>query len=332
MSIPQHCRIAGGLVSGGQVSGAIDKHVEAAIALGEAQYRASDFSEAVKTLRQAVDQARGITDASLPWKASLQLANALQLVREMDEAGLIYDRLLREIREGRVVVSAPDAANAQIGSGVLMHKRGMPEAGIERVDAGIAILEQSVGENHPSWTTAVHNRAVLLMAGGDLEGARDGLSSAVEAWRRLVGPDHVNTLNAMIQLGDVQRRLGDMDAAQELLKQAVPAVERTLGPSTRLTLKGIQDLAELYAARGEWPEALAHIDRVAQIHTDFSGEDDPRTWYARAQRVQYAGEAGQAVSVITELRAIEREAIDRFGSDNRFARAIRRMRSAREEP
>jgi tetratricopeptide (TPR) repeat protein len=140
------------------------------------------------------------------------------------------------------------------------------KAALERA---LAILEQSLGPEHPNIASAVNNLGLVLQDLGDLAGARAAFERALAMAEAAYGQDHPAVAIRVNNLGEVMRQQGDLAGARAALERALAIDEAAFGPhhpevATDVNNLGmvLQDLGDLAGARAHYERALA-IDEAA---------------------------------------------------------------------
>jgi eukaryotic-like serine/threonine-protein kinase len=293
-----------------------------------------------------LDRARALAEspylADRSWTIDVNRANALQLLGRRAEARAVYEALLAKADAAPSSASAVDRARVLINSGVLMHQMGERDEGESRVLAGRDAVVSAFGDDHPLAITAEHNFAIIRMARGDTAGAIERFESVIAKWSRVVGPTHTSTLNARLQLADLYRRAKRLDEAESILHELPAQLDEALGHDHILAIGAVQSQAELAAARSDWPAAIERMRECVRRYEVRRGDDDPGTWYARAMLVDYRRRGSDAAASPTpesrlqdwraQLDRLLTEATTRFGDNDRYVRAIRRLRDGTPAP
>lgn len=290
----------------------------------------------------AIDQAQSFSEAKelddRSWALDVNRANAFQLLGRRQEARSIYDTLLARADAAPGTISAVDRARVLINSGVLMHQMDQRDEGEARVLAGRDAVIAALGPDHPLAITAEHNYAILRMARGDTAGAIEKFDAVISMWSRVAGPDHASTLNAQLQLADLYRRAKRFDDAAAILRDLPARLDASLGPDHILAVGAVQSEAELAAARSDWPQAIERMRECVRRYESRRGDADPATWYARAMLLDYQRRGSahadtsdtvrESIDWRGQLDRLLTDAESRFGADDRYVKAVRRLRDA----
>ena len=87
-----------------------------------------------------------------------------------------------------------------------------------------------MGSDHVDLAKMLNNLALLLRAGGSLEGALEALQRAIAIWNKALGTDKSpEVAMALCELGIVWWRKGDVDRASVHLEKGVKMLKKTLG-------------------------------------------------------------------------------------------------------
>lgn len=217
---------------------------------------------------------------------ALQVAVQLHRLRELDNAELIYRRVLDVL---------PDQSDALHFLGILLHQRGRNDEAIEHIEKSIA-LDPSMPDRHnnlgnvllelerrdeaadayrqvialnPEHADAYNNLGALLRAQGHLAEARDAYLKAVE-----FDPEHVDAYN---NLGNLMSGQGETNQAVAYYCKAItlmpdhPQARRLLGIAY-YTLGQLDKAAEVF---GQWMKEAPDNPIAQHMYAATSGQGVP---------------------------------------------------------
>ena len=217
---------------------------------------------------------------------ALQVAVQLHRLRELDNAELIYRRVLEVLPE------QPDALHFL---GILLHQRGRNDEAIEFIEKSIAFGPELADRHNnlgnvllelerrdeaaaayrrvialkPDHADAYNNLGAVLRAEGLLAEARDAYLKAVE-----IDPEHVDAYN---NLGNLMSAQGEIKQAVAYYCQAItlmpdhPQARRLLGIAY-YTLGQVDKAAEVF---GQWLQEEPDNPIAQHMFAATSGRDVP---------------------------------------------------------
>jgi serine/threonine protein kinase/tetratricopeptide (TPR) repeat protein len=175
----------------------------------------------------------------------------------------------------------PRSAEAYLAQGALAHilyHRGRPDAEVlEMADSAAQGLERTLGPDHPSTQTALHNLGLALRDAGKLP-------EAIVLFERLrdiriakLGPDHENTLATLGNLAGAYGEVGRLPDAIALFERVRDGLIAKLGPDHPGTLTTLNNLAGAYRTARRLPEAITLYERVRDVQIAKVGPDHADT-------------------------------------------------------
>lgn len=216
---------------------------------------------------------------------ALQVAVQLHRLRELDNAELLYERILA------AVPSHPDAVHFL---GILLHQRGRNDEALQRIDTSIAIDPSADRHNNlgnvflelerhadaeaafrqalflePGHANATNNLGALLRAQGRTDEARAAYLRAIE-----LDPTHVDAYN---NLGNLLAATGDVQQAVACYCKAIaltpghPQARKFLGVAY-YTLGEIDKAAAVFR---EWLDNEPDNPVALHLHAASSGQNVP---------------------------------------------------------
>jgi tetratricopeptide (TPR) repeat protein len=230
---------------------AIERHAEAALARFTVEPRT------LASLRNAqglLHLAAGEPDAAIG-----RFADAVDLVARTPDG------------EHRLQAPLNNYANALAAAGRYAEAR----AALERARA---IVERSLGPDHPSQVGYASNLGFIADRQGETADARRYLESAVSLGEQVLGADHPGVYEARNNLAVFHFARGDLDIAEALFERALSAARKHLGPDHPSLGRVIGNLALCESERGNpegalvrYDEALALAERSLDAdHTDIA--------------------------------------------------------------
>ena len=154
-----------------------------------------------------------------------------------------------------------DHVAALIRLGNLELKLGrLPEA--ERLlTEAIAVGDRHLGAEHASLGAALNELSRLHLKQSDYSRAEPVLERLLQI-ARAKGERHPDVATALAGLAVAKRGLGDETSAEMLYRRALRIREDVLPPEHMAIVVTLEQLAETCAARGNFAEALVHLERA----------------------------------------------------------------------
>ncbi len=143
--------------------------------------------------------------------------------------------------------------------------------------AAVEVQKRSLGLEHPSTLTSMHNLALTYQRQGQLEKAEKLLLEVLEARRRPLGAEHPDTLASMNNLALTYREQGRWEEAEKMQLEVSEATKRMLGAEHPDTLTSTNNLALIYREQGRWEEAEKMQLEVSEATKRMLGAEHPDT-------------------------------------------------------
>lgn len=184
-----------------------------------------------------------------------------------DAAQQSFERAMKEAekfkeKDPRLVTSMNNLASA-------LHARGQFTEAVDLLDRALTIREKQVGKNSPQLSMLVDNLAAVYASA-------EQHAEESPYLERLVAIYEANLPQP--KLFDAYKRLGlsyrsqKRDAeAEPIFRKAIKAAEDAKGPDNPDLIVPVGNLAEILAAAGKRPEAIALFDRQAGLITKTKG-------------------------------------------------------------
>jgi tetratricopeptide (TPR) repeat protein len=138
----------------------------------------------------------------------------------------------------------------------------------------LALMKNTLGEDHPDRLGFLHNLANYYGAAGRLEEALPLLERALFLMKNKLGEDHPNTLEIMQDLAQFYQAAKRLDEALPLLERAVELRRTKLGSDHPDTLASMHLLAGIYIQQSKYSLAEALLRQVLEVKPL-----DAFTWY-----------------------------------------------------
>jgi serine/threonine protein kinase len=132
---------------------------------------------------------------------------------------------------------------------------GNYERALELQQAGMQVLQQLHGTDHPDTLKATENVAITYWYLQRFDQAESLLRQVADGRTALYGTDHSDTLNAMYNLAILMRALGRYEEGESLYRTVLESRRRLLGDEHLHTLSTMTSLANLLTSVGQFAEA-----------------------------------------------------------------------------
>ncbi|MFL5620850.1 MAG: TonB family protein [Gemmatimonadaceae bacterium] len=136
----------------------------------------------------------------------------------------------------------------------------------------IAAREGQLGAEHPSLGVALNELSRLYIRQSEFSRAEPVLERLLQITRAR-GESHPDVATALAGLAVAKRGLGDDAAAEQLYRRALRIREEALAPSHMAVVITLEQLSATCAARGNFAEALVHLQRALMRRESAFGAD-----------------------------------------------------------
>jgi CHAT domain-containing protein/Tfp pilus assembly protein PilF len=107
-----------------------------------------------------------------------------------------------------------------------------------------------------------------------------------------------------VNTGLVLKQLGRLEESTRAYRDGIAALERAHGPRHATVAKSLGNLANVLAARGQYPEARAHLDRAVELWRALHGDDHIDTATALNNLSALLKEMGDLASALPMTRRV----------------------------
>src|SRR4051812_2395267 len=181
-----------------------------------------------------------------------------------------------------------ELASALYNLGKLSRKfgrAGEAEAGPLLTEA-LTISEELFGTEDAALAPLLHELSRLHLQQAHHARAEDDLQRLL-AIARVKGEEHPDVAAALSDLAFVKRKVGDDASAEALYRDALRIREKVLEPNHMATIGTLERLSETCAARGNFPEALALLQRALPAREAALGPGHERVRAARSRVAEF---------------------------------------------
>jgi CHAT domain-containing protein len=129
----------------------------------------------------------------------------------------------------------------------------------------VAIVERTLGPDHPGTAKCLNNLASLYFEQGLYEKAKPLLKRSLDINEKVEGREHPSTITSLNNLAVIYRKQGRLGEAEAFQNRAVAISIRVLGSNHSTTAINIFNLAELNYLQGRFAESEVYYLRSLSI-------------------------------------------------------------------
>jgi TonB family protein len=164
-------------------------------------------------------------------------------------------------------------------------RAGEAEAG-PLLTESLAISEELFGREHAALGPVLNELSRLHLQQSQHARAEQTLERLL-AIARLKGKEHLDVAAALGGLAFVKRKIGDDASAEELYRDALRIRDKVLEPNHALIVGTLEQLSETCAARGNFAEALALLNRALPAREAALGAGHERVRTMRSRIAKF---------------------------------------------
>ncbi len=180
----------------------------------------------------------------------------------------VADRLTLDQRLG---FAGPGAALNALGE-VLRDMGRTPEAR-DCFQRALAIMERTLGPDHPDVSAVLNNLGAALLTQGKLAEARGYLTRSLALDEATFGPDHPRVAISLLNLGGLENLADHPQDARKLLERALAIQRRALGADAPELAMALHNLGAVAAAEGDHEAAQRYFEDALAIFERALGHD-----------------------------------------------------------
>ena len=248
--------------------------------LGRVYYHLATLDPA----RLVTEQALMLYREELGEDAPQTMENMLHLSRILREIDQLTDaeRLAREFLQSYARSGANDPAKLSAGYSTLgdaLWRLGRLEEARGTYREALRI-RQSYAEESPVDVAGCHKHiGIVSIELGEYRAAEEELLKARQLLGSVYDDDNLDIVDVELHLGDAVSKAGRPEEAKSILKRVVEARERSLGDHPDLA-GALVKYGTALNALGEYPKAIATLQRASKMFAQRSGPDHTYVGYA----------------------------------------------------
>ena len=274
-----------------------------ALALGGcAAFSAGGMSASGARFRHAVRQGwqsgQGLTLYVIPPEEFPQ-GSSFAAIRDVEPsnegAQLLRDQVLTDVTIANTVT--------QLGLPAAIGYASSAAGQVQR----LAMMENSLGPEHPLVAQALYSLAALYWAQGQYAEAEPPSEKLLTLIETVLGPDHPDFATSLNNLAVLYREQGKYAKAESVYKRALASLEKLFGPDDARVGAALSGLAVVYREQGRYSEADTYFKRALPILEKSLDPDHPNvetTLENYAQLLRKIKRDAEAVKLEARVKAI----------------------------
>ncbi len=323
----------------------VDREVDALYGLARAQFEASQFDDAVRSLDAAADLASPDTTVPLArlrgellsQKGEFQLAEqhlnaSLARHRNSNPRAHLNDLLALgrhhsnagDYPRAQAVLSDAQQLAADLGHNgaraLALYELAAVSREQSQFDQGVALIDQArqllatvYGEGHPVLVNSYLEQVSLARALNRLDEAREAAEEGLRLARETLD-EHTLTAEALNSLGNVVMDQGDYPQAADLMLEAIEVLTSLRDePDVGLGLVHA-NLGLVYRYQGDHDNAEQHITEAYRIHSGLLEPTHPEMLHTRAHMAHMHRFRGRSAEAEQAYRSLAVDSVTALGS------------------
>jgi tetratricopeptide (TPR) repeat protein len=238
------------------------------------------------------------------WEA-VQVA-ASRLLHVVGHRHRRFDEALRYADFAQTLAEADPQREAGVRNDVAVIRReqGKWDEAEAELRHAVALLESTLGPEHPDVVSTRQSLATLFDVQGKHEEAEAEHRRALVLWEKALGPDHPNVATSLVSLANalgVQQKYGEAEAAY---RRALAVFERSLGPEHPNVAGTRNNLAILLGLQGKHAEAASELRRAIELRERSLGPEHPEVLSSHTNLAVLLSNQGRHVDAEAEFRHV----------------------------
>ena len=139
----------------------------------------------------------------------------------------------------------------------------------------LALVENSVGPEHPDFATSLINLAELYRSQGRYAQAEPLFKRALAIFERTLGVEHLNVATSLTNFAVMYSTQGQYAQAEPLFKRALAIREKSLGPAHPEVASSMNELGNIYYTQRQYAQAEPFYMGALGIWEKSLGPDHP---------------------------------------------------------
>jgi CHAT domain-containing protein/Tfp pilus assembly protein PilF len=209
-------------------------------------------------------------------QSEVELKRLHQRIDELFRAGKYYEAVPLAERYVKAVQAHPaEYPTALSMLAALLQNANRPAAAEPLCRRALALLEESLGAEHPKVATALDDLGVALSALDRLDEAEPLFRRALAIDENKLGREHLDVVPVLNNLASLLQKTYRLDEAELLFRRALAIYEKRLGPTNPAVAVALSNLAMLLQSTNRLVEAEPLYRRALAIDEKRSGATHP---------------------------------------------------------
>eukprot|EP01022_Parablepharisma_sp_SALTPOND_P035767 TRINITY_DN964_c0_g1_i6.p1 TRINITY_DN964_c0_g1~~TRINITY_DN964_c0_g1_i6.p1 ORF type:complete len:993 (+),score=128.24 TRINITY_DN964_c0_g1_i6:95-3073(+) len=247
---------------------------DAYIDLGSLYCRLGEYTDAEKSLKEAVDMYE-------KFPGDVGIAKALCKLGELYICLGKYAIAMNNLKKGIEITKSVYGENHQsladsyCNLGSVYNSLGQYKEANDYYNKSIEIYKRVHGENHPSLAVLYCNLGLVYYNLGQYKEAKDYYIKAIEIDKRVHGENHPSLAITYSNLGSVYNRLGQYKEAKDYHLKVIEINKRVYGENHPRLAASYSNLGLVYYSLGQYKEAKNYYKKAIEINKRVYGENHP---------------------------------------------------------
>ena len=267
------------------------------------------WDEAARVQRHVLETFPEAERTAGPYTTAMgTLANTLQHLGRIDEAGALLDRALEMIQREL----GPDAVEAGYAMSRLAEVRILQNARDEAAavyEKALSIFEARLGPNHDAVAKVLTDIGTLETTRGAYDRAEQSFTRAIDIRERVLGPDHPDLAATLACYGELLSEQRRYDEAKALLDRSLRIDQTAFGPESAQAATMLFNIGYVLMSAERYSEAADFLWRSFRIRQRVAGPNSDATIETRRRlmiALQQAGQHDEALALCeVELETAE---------------------------
>ena len=157
------------------------------------------------------------------------------------------------------------------------HDLGQLDQALTHQERALAILEKTLGPEHPDVATSLNNLALIQIDQGKQGDAISRQRRVFDIYEKKMGPEHPNTAAALNNLASTYDAFSQHDQALLIKERALAIVEKVMGPEHPLTAQALLSISRTHRYLGQYEKSFLQGMRALMIRERILGPGHPDT-------------------------------------------------------
>lgn len=239
-------------------------------------------------------------DAAAHYARAAGLEPSLQALRKAGDFAERSGNYPAALRFGERALEQARAGDDQIALARVLNDYALTLNSAGRYDEAeplyreaMAIVEKTLGKEHPSYAASLNNLAGLHKATGRYDEAEPLFRDAMAITGATLGKEHPSYAGSLNNLALLLDTTGRSDEAEPLFREAMAITGATLGKEHPTYATNLNNLAVLYASTQRFDKALPLMEQALAIRQAALGKEHPDTDRSRRSLAAMRADAGQ---------------------------------------